>query len=525
MDKKPFSYQRLIRLAPALGDWTTLTINDYKLDEVRVSSVKNVNFDSLPRELMKTVHTLHYRMAERMVRKLSKDMQIKIDLHSIQAMQMSYEDFLTTQDEKVVQTDFVVSDLGCVNVIFDWNLADAIVNRLVGGKGEGVQKRKFTVIEGAGLQTQMEELVPSFSEEWRGAVSPDDVKFRFSFGPYVQDKTIALREAYVLFSFNMYFGKEQLKKMVIAYPNHLLKTFIARYDNFAPPPSKNIYLNKNVLSRLKVPVTVALGDAQLSMCDVKRLQYGDVVRLDRRLDEPIPIRLGDEVMLKGQMGQTGTQLYSLQVIVMDDDQVPMPVHRVVLPDPEPEPEPEPELEPLQEETFGSEPETQFEYEQETDLYSELEPIQNVPPVREPQEVPYAEQYKPVDYGDDSVSDQLTGLPDLDNENLFSPSGEDNDFPDLDDDGYDDEDDDELEPLEPIQEVASDDSVELPPLETEDYSKGFDDSNFDDKLMGLGNQEGLSNEGGLEGTEGEVMSKLETGDDDQDDYFSWEGLDG
>ena len=329
MSKNAFTYQRLIRLAPSLGDWTILTVKDASYDEIQISPVHNINFDSLPRDVLKDVHTIHYRMAEKMVQKLSKDMSIKIELHSIQASQMSYEDFLISQEEKVVQTDLSLDDMGKVNVIFDWNLADVIVNRLAGGKGERDSKSKFTPIEGSALQVQMEELVPSFTDEWSNIITDDKIACRFSWGPYVQDKTISLRDAYVLFSFNLYFGKESLKKMVIAYPNQLLRQLLKDYQNLDKPPVQNIHLDDDCLSRLKVPVSVALGDAQLSMAELKRLQPGDIVRLDRSLDDAVPIQLGDDVILKGQIGQSDDSQYSLQIIFVDESSKVNPEHKLV----------------------------------------------------------------------------------------------------------------------------------------------------------------------------------------------------
>ena len=105
-EKSLFEFNRSIKLSPAIGDWTSIQYEEGDLNELSVSSIQNVNFDSLPKEQLKYVHYLHYRLAEKMTKKLSQDMDIKVELHSIEVMQMSYEDFLRMSQEKLVQTNF-----------------------------------------------------------------------------------------------------------------------------------------------------------------------------------------------------------------------------------------------------------------------------------------------------------------------------------------------------------------------------------------------------------------------------------
>ena len=99
--KSSFEFTRVIKLPPAIGDWTTIQYRDSDFDEINITSVSGINFDSLPRERLKYVHYLHYRFAEDLVEKLSNDLSFKVELHSIAASQMVYEDYLKNQYQLV----------------------------------------------------------------------------------------------------------------------------------------------------------------------------------------------------------------------------------------------------------------------------------------------------------------------------------------------------------------------------------------------------------------------------------------
>ena len=68
--RSQFLYSKSLKLGPAIGDWTKIHEDPDAVDEVQVSEVKNVNFDSLTREDMRFLHMLHYRLAEKVAKSL-----------------------------------------------------------------------------------------------------------------------------------------------------------------------------------------------------------------------------------------------------------------------------------------------------------------------------------------------------------------------------------------------------------------------------------------------------------------------
>ena len=300
-EKSLFEFNRSIKLSPAIGDWTSIQYEEGDLNELSVSSIQNVNFDSLPKEQLKYVHYLHYRLAEKMTKKLSQDMDIKVELHSIEVMQMSYEDFLRMSQEKLVQTNFKFKNNSKVNVLFDWPLAEMVIDRLAGGRGDADESEGFSDIEAAILETQMEEIKPLFVQSWK-VLHEDDLEVEFSSGEYVQDKKVTLREAYIIFAFNFFFGKNDLKKIIIAYPNMILRTLLSQRKKMNDEMKQRIALDEATSESIIVPVRATLGKATLPMSALKALHVGDIIPLNSTLNSPIMIHFGDTAKLAGQPG-------------------------------------------------------------------------------------------------------------------------------------------------------------------------------------------------------------------------------
>jgi flagellar motor switch protein FliM len=300
--RSQFLYSKSLKLGPAIGDWTKIHVDTDIIDEVQVSEVKNVNFDSLPREDMHLLHLLHYRLAEKIAKKLSQDMNIKVELHTILATQLSYGEFAGSQDEKVVQANYMVKQFGDINVIFDWDLADVMVDRLTGGKGESTHTEEFSELEVSILEAQVESLIPIVSKSWETIFNPEDLSVNFSIGDYIVEKRNSLREAYVIFSFHMYYGRGELKKIIWAYPNRTIRKLLRQYRSLNRPLVPTIKLEDRTIDSINIPVQVLLGNATLTMQELQELQVGDVISLNRKCSDLLEITLGDNCKLFGQPG-------------------------------------------------------------------------------------------------------------------------------------------------------------------------------------------------------------------------------
>ena len=311
MQKYSPKFHRTIKLAPAIGDWTTVHQRE-SVDAIEIHPIRTSNFDSLTREQLRFLHYLHYRLAERLCVKFSTDMDIKVELHTVLATQMSYKEFLENAKEKVVQADVVFSAGHKINLLFDWDLADMMINRLVGGSGSVGHSDSFTSMETSILKAQIEALLPEVAKTWR--IPPAHAVIDFAVGPYRRNPKISFREAYVQFGFYLVFGQQELRKFVIAYPNTLLRELVHQSQINKPKKEKQVNFSKQTLHALKVNVSVSLGTASLTMSELRQLRVGDVIVLDTVTDQPLKVYFGaDSEPWLGYPGVSPSRKLSIQL--------------------------------------------------------------------------------------------------------------------------------------------------------------------------------------------------------------------
>jgi flagellar motor switch protein FliM len=311
-------FHRTIKLAPAIGDWTTVHQREEQ-DEIEIHPIRTSNFDSLTKDQLRFLHYLHYQLAEKLCVKFSADMDIKVELHTVLATQMSYQEFLENAKDKVVQADVSLSAGHKINLIFDWDLADMMINRLVGGDGSLGQSDTFTAIETSILKAQVQTLVPEITNAWHAAV-PSDVDIDFAVGSYRRNPKISSREAYVQFGFYLIFGQQELRKFVIAYPNTLLRTLVQNFYENEPKKQKKVHFSEKTLQTLKVDACVSLGTASLTMSELRQLCVGDVVVLDTLTTEPLSVQFGvDTLPWLGYPGVSSNNKVSIQLQALNNE--------------------------------------------------------------------------------------------------------------------------------------------------------------------------------------------------------------
>ena len=306
-------YSRSLKLGPAIGDWTTIQLKEKEVDDVQISQIQNINFDNLPRELMNQLHYQHYQLADKIVQQFSKDMHIKIELHTIKALQLPYENFVNMQQENVVQTNFVLPNIGLSNLIFDFDLAGVMVNRLIGGKGDTNEMTSFSDIEQSILEAQMEATIPHFSQAWANIISPDDISLDFTCGDFQYDRKSSLREAYVIFIFYLHFGEGELKRLIWAYPTRSIRRLHEMKSKQKQSLVQKIDLKERTLDKIKVDVRGVLGSGSLKMTELNQLQVGDVIPLDQSFNDPVTLHLDEDIRMLAQPGIHENR-YSLQVL-------------------------------------------------------------------------------------------------------------------------------------------------------------------------------------------------------------------
>ena len=320
--KNKFYFSRSIKLGVALGDWTELKSPGGDEESLEVSGVDSTSFDSLSKEDLAQMHHLHQLFATLMSQHLSKDMDIKIELHTIMVTQIMYSDFINSMSDNIFQSDLKLPGVGTVNFIFGANLASMMVNRLVGGSGNKQTHSEFTALERDILNTQIQELLPHFRQVWNGCFDINDASLELYSGSYKEDKRLSYRESTVVFTFYLYFGDGELLRFMVAYSNETIRRLIRAYTTQSRVIKPEIRLKKQTLDSIYYDVKAVLGQTQLPVHVLNTLEVDDVIPLDQSVRSLVSVSIGDSVKLKAQPCVHNNKI-SCQVVVPQKQRFPI----------------------------------------------------------------------------------------------------------------------------------------------------------------------------------------------------------
>ncbi len=321
-------FTRTIKLPPAIGDWTKVDAAVQPESSSMIRNVKPANFDSIDRDTMKLAHRIQYGLGELVCKKLSHDMDIKIELHTVTATQMTYSDFVKqSEGNQLIQADLVLGTGDRINLLLDWPLAEQIVNRLTGGSGDACGSSEFTSVEAEILETQLNELVQLLAIPWKNPTLNDRAsQFEFSAGAYQINRKVSPRDAYIIFEYELILGFGGIHRLVWAYPNPLIRNLLTTYQSASTRLSQTLEIDDVTLGRSYIQSKVVLGESKIAMGVLANLEEGDIIKLDASIEDPLRLIIGDSTTLHVQPGISNNRL-AAQIILWDGPQ-PKTIHSI-----------------------------------------------------------------------------------------------------------------------------------------------------------------------------------------------------
>ncbi len=187
------------------------------------------------------------------------------------------------------------------NVVIDMSVkvGFSVIDRLLGGKGEALEKdRDFSEIELTIIEKMMTIFVDLLVEPWNNVVDlePRIEKIETN-SQFAQ--VISPTEIIALITLNLKIGNVE-GLMNICIPHSCIEPIIDRLNTkywYASQTEANEeyyqeYIEKRI-SQALVPVKAVLGKSVISVNDFVALQVGDIIKLDKKIDDDIVVQVGD----------------------------------------------------------------------------------------------------------------------------------------------------------------------------------------------------------------------------------------
>ncbi|MCR5098421.1 MAG: flagellar motor switch protein FliM [Lachnospiraceae bacterium] len=199
------------------------------------------------------------------------------------------------------------------NIIMEMatKLGYAIIDRMLGGEGEPLEKsREFSEIELLIIERIMITCVELMREPWENVLDVDPRLERIETNPQFA-QIISPTEMIAIVTINIKIGEvEGLINLCLPYITLepvMEKLNTKFWYSSMQEATDEEYSNdiEGLITKAEVPITAILGSSTISVSDFSTLVPGDIIRLDRKVDDELDVFVGDIKKFTALPGSSG----------------------------------------------------------------------------------------------------------------------------------------------------------------------------------------------------------------------------
>lgn len=283
------------------------------------SDIKVYDFKKALRLSMEQVRVLtriHDNFAYQLASSISTQLRTIVEVEVASVNQMLYEEFIKQLPAFTILNVFETSEKGRMIMELKSEMAFAIMDRLLGGSEMPAypeDKTTLTQIEKNILHKLFEGFVVNLKKSWKDLMNLNLEVIEIETNPQFLQVAIP-NETVIVIAFNIKIG-DMSELMHICIPYIILEPFLPRLSSYQLFSTRNktkskeeTSVLKNKIEELKIPLSVELGRAKVSIEEFLSLNVGDVIQLDQLSDEPLKAMVGREVKFLVKPGIKKTRL-------------------------------------------------------------------------------------------------------------------------------------------------------------------------------------------------------------------------
>lgn len=270
--------------------------------------------DKFSKEHLRALQTLHESFARSATSSLSSYLRTGIQVRLSSVEQIVFGEYV--QQLAIPTVIGIVSAPplpGHMIVEVNVDLAFALVERLLGGQGQIVQKsREMTDIEIVLLQNLMKNLLVALNDAWRQVcqvnLSLDDLVFN----PQIVQAALPA-DVGVLLLFELRIG-ESSEAISMVIPYSLIEPVIDMFSSqmWLAGVHQRTDVDDDVvrrqLDKVRLPINVNLGTTAVFCKDLIDLRKGNVIVLDAATNQELQVMVGGHHKYFGRPGRSGRKM-------------------------------------------------------------------------------------------------------------------------------------------------------------------------------------------------------------------------
>lgn len=294
-----------------------LSSGEIDADEMKDNNEKQVkNYDfarptKFSKEHLRTLEIIFEHYGRLLSTNLPAYLRRAVQVEVVNSESVIYSEFSNALSNPVLLGVIDMDPLeGSIVMELSSNLAYCIVDRLLGGGGVPLEKiRDYTEIELVILERIFTICVNLLREPWQNVVSITPRLERIETNSQFA-QIISPSETIAIITINVKIGDVE-GLMNVCLPFGVLESVMDKLNTkywFSTMQEKdsNSYEEaiESLISKAQIPVKAVLGNSSISVNDFINLHIGDVIKLDRKIDEELDIYVGNIKKFEAMPGST-----------------------------------------------------------------------------------------------------------------------------------------------------------------------------------------------------------------------------
>lgn len=287
-----------------------LDVDDYK--ESKEQQVKNYDFArpaKFSKEHLRTLEIIFEHYGRLLYTNLPAYLRKNVQVEVMNSEAVAYSEFANALSNPVLLGIIEFTPLNG-NVIMELasNLGYAIVDRLLGGMGSSLdKKRNFSEIEIVIIERILSICVDLIREPWQNVVSLHPRIERIETNSQFA-QIISPSEMIAIVTLNIKIGEVE-GLMNICLPYITLEPVMDKlntkywYSTMQEKDDESYQaVIETLIDKAEVPIKAVLGKSSISISDFANLQRGDIIKLDANLDNELDVYVGNIKKFKAMPG-------------------------------------------------------------------------------------------------------------------------------------------------------------------------------------------------------------------------------
>ncbi len=292
-----------------------IQVEDVISGKFKTSEVSNYDFrrpNRISKNQLRTLQTVHENFAEVFGYYLVSKLQSLISVEVTSLDQLFYSEFiLSVSNPSCLYVFDIVGTDGNGILEISPQLALVIVEKLLGGSADSIPKpRSITPIEQAVIRGLIEHGLSDLGNAWK---SISEINFRYSRLEMEADfvQVAPSSEIVLVVSFDVNVGVNTYM-MNLCFPTFALEEVLTKLNrqqvtssNVTIPMKKrreNFQMLHKQISTTFLPVVAELAKTSIKVGELLSLESGDIIKLDKRINEEVEILINEKRKLAGRPG-------------------------------------------------------------------------------------------------------------------------------------------------------------------------------------------------------------------------------